>query len=57
MSKTNTKLTELKNCRITFWVIYDDLERELFKLKGRKYSLTYFDGFVKIVVEPQECNK
>lgn len=56
MEKTmsNAKLTELRNCRITFWVMYDDLEKELFKLKGRKYSLTYFDGFVKIVVEPQE---
>lgn len=53
-SITHNLVKELPKCRTTLYARYDELEERLRSIGSRKYQLRYFDGIVRILVEPEE---
>ena len=55
-SFTHNLIKELPKCRMTLYARYDELEERLRSIGSRKYQLRYFDGIVRILVEPEESS-
>ena len=55
-SFTHNLIKEIPKCRTTLYARYDELEERLRSIGSRKYQLRYFDGIVRILVEPEESS-
>ena len=56
-SFTHNLIKEIPKCRTTLYARYDELEERLRSIGSRKYQLRYFEGIVRIVVQPEESAK